>query len=203
MRGSIASLKITDSESYANAAEMVKGFKAIQDKIKADFKEPKKLAHAAHAAICAQETGHLNKTEDAIKQIKTDMLAWSIAESKRIAAENLEAERIAKDKVVSEVIETADKLERMGDSAGAEAVLNEPVRYVPPPVVPSGALKIAGIKTGMTRKYEIVKESLIPREYLKPDETKIGRVVKAMGTKIEIPGVKIWEEPTMSVRGAA
>lgn len=40
--------------------------------------------------------------------------------------------------------------------------------------------------------FEIVDESLIPREWLCPDETKIGRAVRGRLVK-EIPGVKIYE----------
>ena len=40
--------------------------------------------------------------------------------------------------------------------------------------------------------YEIVEPNLIPREYLMPDETKIGRAVRA-GVLAELPGVKIFK----------
>ena len=43
--------------------------------------------------------------------------------------------------------------------------------------------------------FEIVDESLIPRQWLMPDTVKIGRAVRGRVVK-EIPGVKIFEERT-------
>jgi hypothetical protein len=53
--------------------------------------------------------------------------------------------------------------------------------------------------TMMVRKWEIVDIGLVPRDYLIVDAARIGKVVRA-GIPA-IPGIKIWSEETLSVRG--
>lgn len=41
-------------------------------------------------------------------------------------------------------------------------------------------------------KFDVIDESLLPREYLCPDVKKIGAVVKAMGEAADIPGIRVF-----------
>jgi hypothetical protein len=43
-------------------------------------------------------------------------------------------------------------------------------------------------------RFRIINEAIIPRDYLKPDETKIGGVVRSLKGKCKIPGIQIYEE---------
>ncbi|MBF0488461.1 MAG: hypothetical protein HQK98_09895 [Nitrospirae bacterium] len=196
-------LVVSDSESYGNAAQILKGIKALEDQIKADFAEPKKKAHDAHKAVLAQEKGHLDGIADAVKVIKQKMMTWKIADDKRIAAERLEAQRIAKEKAEEEKLKEAIALEALGEMDEAEAVLTAPIPFVPPATVMQETPKVSGIITRKTTKYRIIDAALIPREYLMPDEKKIGGVVRAMGMQTKIAGIEAYEETVMSVRGAA
>jgi hypothetical protein len=42
---------------------------------------------------------------------------------------------------------------------------------------------------------------LLPREYLRPDEKAIGKVVKALKGSTRIPGVEVFDAGTVRVRG--
>jgi hypothetical protein len=42
--------------------------------------------------------------------------------------------------------------------------------------------------------FEITDAGLIPREFLVPDEKKIGQVVTALGEKANIPGIRVWNQ---------
>lgn len=44
-----------------------------------------------------------------------------------------------------------------------------------------------------TKKFKIVNEALIPREYLIPNEVAIGAVVRALGFAANIPGVEVFD----------
>lgn len=57
--------------------------------------------------------------------------------------------------------------------------------------------KQKGVSLREVTKYQIVDESLIPRQFLCPDETKIRHAVAA---GIEIPGVKVFTEKSVAVR---
>ncbi len=61
-------------------------------------------------------------------------------------------------------------------------------------------IKIAGISGRQEWDFEIADASRIPREYLMIDETKIRRVIKALGSEANIPGVRAFQKTVMSVR---
>lgn len=60
-------------------------------------------------------------------------------------------------------------------------------------------------KASFTEKWNftITNEALIPREYLMVDEVKIRRVVKALKADTKIPGVRVFDEGGVSIRGNA
>ena len=60
-------------------------------------------------------------------------------------------------------------------------------------------------KASFTEKWNftITDESLIPREYLMVDEVKIRKVVKALKADTKIPGVRVFDEGGVSIRGNA
>jgi len=64
----------------------------------------------------------------------------------------------------------------------------------PVPDVPT-ASKAQGVTLRDNWSFEIVDESLIPREFLKPDEVKIRSVVIAQKDKTNIPGIKAVNRP--------
>lgn len=63
------------------------------------------------------------------------------------------------------------------------------------------------VSTGMSTsyvqkrwKFAVTDPTLVPREYLMVDETKIGKVVTALKGDTNIPGVKVYEEATIGGR---
>ena len=93
-------------------------------------------------------------------------------------------------------------LEGAGLKLMAEQVLETP-SFVPPVVLP-GAPKLAGSSERTYWKFQITDEAALPREYLMPDEKKIGQVVRAMKEKAvgHIPGVYAYPDQSEAV-GAA
>lgn len=92
----------------------------------------------------------------------------------------------------------AQKLEEQGDKEMADAVLDIPIP-VAPVVIPKHEAP-AGISYREVWRYRISDESKIPREYLVPDDKKIGGVVRAMKGETRIPGVEIYSEQTVAGR---
>ena len=74
---------------------------------------------------------------------------------------------------------------------------------VAPVVVPKSVPKVSGMSIRDNWKFKITNEKLIPREYLKVDEVKIGQVVRALKSATNIPGVEVYNEGTVSGRRAA
>lgn len=90
----------------------------------------------------------------------------------------------------------AEKLEAKGLTDAAEAVRDTAqASVIPPPVLaPAEPPKVQGLGSRKIWKFRIVKAELIPREYLVPDDTKIGGVVRALKDKTNIPGVEVFFE---------
>ena len=90
-----------------------------------------------------------------------------------------------------------EKLNRKAERQGVEAPVLPPATVLPPPpkveVVQTVHTDIGRSTVRKAMKFEVVDPSLVPREYLMPDEKKIGAAVRAK-IVTSIPGVKIWEE---------
>lgn len=70
-----------------------------------------------------------------------------------------------------------------------------------PPAVPQRVRTDIGTTgTSMVHKWEPVDLAQVPIEYLMIDAGKVGRVVKASKGTIIIPGIRVWSEPTITVR---
>ena len=80
-----------------------------------------------------------------------------------------------------------------GEQEEAEAILQEPV-YVPPIIIKKETPKVQGVQFRTVWRFRIFDEELVPREFMRPDEIRIGAVVRAMKGATRIPGVEAYEE---------
>jgi hypothetical protein len=94
-----------------------------------------------------------------------------------------------------EMEKEAKKLEKTGDVEAAQ-VVREQAAVMPAPVVPIAPAtpKQEGSVVKKTWKFAVDNEALVPIEYRTIDESKIRKVVNALGDKAGIPGVHIWQE---------
>lgn len=59
------------------------------------------------------------------------------------------------------------------------------------PIVQREVPKVAGHSVIVTWDFEITDASKLPREYMMPDEKKIGKVVSALKASADIPGIRV------------
>jgi hypothetical protein len=76
----------------------------------------------------------------------------------------------------------------------------KPPLMVEPVILPETTPKVEGISGRQVWKFRIINPALIPREYLIPDERKIGQIVRAMKGETRIPGVEAYAEESVAVR---
>ncbi|MAH46898.1 hypothetical protein CMI37_13795 [Candidatus Pacearchaeota archaeon] len=124
---------------------------------------------------------------EANKVTKQKVLAFRAEEERK----RQEAEAINREK--QELAERERKLaEEKGEAAPAEPEL------VDVPLEPTGRIRtdmgLAGQR--MVKKWEVEDISQVPAMYLSVEAGKVNKVVKAGGS---IPGIRIWEEPTLAV----
>ncbi|MBT9167557.1 MAG: hypothetical protein DDT22_00942 [candidate division WS2 bacterium] len=187
---------IVDNDSYVQAGEIFSAIKELQKKIKKYFKPLKENAHKSWKQICDRENEELEKLTLAIEHLNAEMVKWNIAQEK---IRRLEEERLRQEALQAEEerkLAEALQAEKEGDKEVAEAILGESV-FVPLPVVEKSVPKIAGQTMTTNWRWRIKDERLIPREYLKVDDTKINGVVRALKGNTRIAGIEVYPENSM------
>ena len=195
-------IAVVDAPSYTAAGEWLVNLKGYRAEVAAFCEPVVKAAHAAHKAAVAQRTRLDGPADEAERIVKTAMLDWKRAEDARVAEAQRAMEREARRQAEERQLAEAQAAEEAGDHAQAEALAAAPT-FVPPVFMAPAAPKVAGIATKKTWKYRIVDATQIPRDYLVVDEVKIGRVVRAMGALTRIPGVTVYADEGIAVRGRA
>jgi membrane protein involved in colicin uptake len=114
------------------------------------------------------------------------------AEMMRLALEckAKEAAEKGQSTVAEKLLETAAL--QQAKASEAESAIQDAVPACAPP--PTGK----GVSSRTVAKWRVVDESVVPREYLRLDEKKIGEAVRA-GTS-GIPGIEIYAENIMVIR---
>jgi hypothetical protein len=87
------------------------------------------------------------------------------------------------------------KIEKAIEKGKDVADIAPPVQVAAP--AKSVQTDAGGVTARKVKKHRIVDESLIPDTYWIVDEAKVGKAVRA---GIEVPGVQVWDEETLSVR---
>jgi hypothetical protein len=146
-------------------------------------------------ALIASIIDPLKEAKDIVSRKAT---AWKRAEDERLRQAELQRQADEKKRIEDERLRQAEALAASGDMAIAEKLLEEEIIVVPQAPVVVAAVAGAQIRENWT--FEITDESLLPREYLVPDMTKIRGVVKAMKGQTKIPGVRAFDQGTVAFR---
>lgn len=206
------SLAVTTPAAHMAGQELIVAIASMKKQVTEFFKPMKDAAHKAHKAVCDRETEVLSPLADAQKQLSTKLVAFERqveadrrAEQERLRLEQQKrAEEEAKAEAERLAIEDAIALEDAGDVAGAEAVLANPVpvapRYVPPPVVASVVQRVSGVVAKEVWKARIVDASLIPREWMIPDESALNKHASTRKHLAVVPGVEFYPETAVHGR---
>src|SRR5690606_37870114 len=97
-------------------------------------------------------------------------------------------------------MELAEGLAENGQVEATDAVRAQAAKMQPEVNCESFAPHVTGTAKRVDWKFEIVDASLIPREYLCPDEKKIGAIVKGFKDATNIPGVRVFSQTKVGAR---
>lgn len=212
-------LVISTQRSLELAAEFVRRLAKLKKEIVTTFKDPKEKAWETHKSICEAEKKHLKPIADT-KQIVDSKMAVYVTHQERIAQKiaddkvaaereilRIEAEKQARIEEENRKIDEALKLEYEGKQKEAEAIISEPIKAevktedIQAPVVNIRPQeKIDGIHYRTDWLFEIVDIAKIPRIYMIPNESAIGKIVRINKEKAEIPGVRIYSKKNTIVK---
>lgn len=93
----------------------------------------------------------------------------------------------------------AERYQEKGNGGKAEELLREAVGVS---LVTKPVEKVAGISKRDNWKYCIKDVSQIPREYMIPDEKRLGQIAKASKGLVKIPGVLFYNDPIIASKVA-
>lgn len=200
MLGQAAMLTVKDDASFTAGAEMLLEIKRIAKTVEARFEEPVSMAFKAHRAMTALRDSVLAPFRSAEATIKQKVGAYQIEVDRKRREEADRLRRQAEAQAEAERIAKAQDQMDKGDLKGCEQTLEAPAAPVSVRVETPGAPKVAGISFRDEWKFEITNVNEIPMEYLIPDVVAIGRVVKAMGSRTNIPGIRLFSEKVVAGR---
>lgn len=187
------SLVIQDTPTYLEASTFYKAIDETIQKVRASFDPIVEQAHKAHKEAIAQRDKHLKPLEAAKTLIKQKMAEYNLKLKQEEEERNRKIAEEMKKQEEEMKLAQALALEQAGEKELAEAVLEQPSNIIPltvaKPEIPN-----VGVSFRKVWKFRIVNADLIPREYLKVDEVKIGQVVRAMKDGTNIPGVEVYTE---------
>jgi hypothetical protein len=195
-------ISIKTMDDYIRAGEIMLTIKAIRKKITETFKPIKQKMDAAKQEVLDQERAADAPLKEAEALLSPQIIAWNREQERLRQEEENRLREEARKQEEERRLQEAILAEQSGQKEEAEAIMETPVQ-VAPVVVPKSVPKVAGMSIRENWKFKITNERLIPREYLKVDEVKIGQVVRALKSATNIPGVEVYNEGTVSGRQRA
>lgn len=187
---------IVDDTTFRGAADLLRTFKTYSKRVSDTF-DP--LIKSQNEAV--KKTRETMKTfarpaEEAEGIVKRKMADYQQEQERRAAEEAARLREQAMKEAEERRLQEAIALERAGDKRAAEAAIEAPIVAPPPPIAARPTPKVEGVSFKTAYKFEVTDESIVPREFLKVDEVKLGGYVRSMKAAAidKIPGVRVWEE---------
>lgn len=186
---SLAGYRVTTAEQYQDGAGVLKRIKGAQQRIEALRTAITAPLNAALKAANDLFRAPAQRLLDAERAIKGELARYS-EEQERIRREEQRRADEAARKQREALEQRAAKAEASGKVEKASTLALQAAAVVAP-VIQREAPKVAGIAMREVAEYEVTDASLLPREYLVPDDKKIGAVVRALKLEAKIPGVTV------------
>lgn len=192
-------LSVTTADEFSDAADRLKGIKALMKQVADTFSPMKKSADAAKKAILDQEKKHLIPLEQAESMAKRKMLAYQ-QEEQRKADEQRRKLQAEADEIARKEREAALKMAEKAKKPETKAKYEEQAAMVQAPViqVPVEAPKVAGISVRKVWKARVINAAAVPDAYKIVDEKKLQQYATMMKEQAALPGVQFYSEEVMS-----
>ena len=201
--------KVADQATLTKANEFLLSVKAMRKQINETFDPIIRKAHDAHKEVISKKKTFETPLIEAERIIKGEIGAYMTEQDRirreaeeKARREREEAERKAKEEEERR-LQKAIEAEEAGNIEAAENILNsipsKPEQITTP--IPMKPLT-QGISIQTRWKFRINDVGKIPHEYMIPDEQKIGAVVRATKGQVQIPGVEIYSEDSVSARAS-
>lgn len=185
-------VNIETAEQFEYAAEWLKRNKQTQKTV-TDFYDPiKKELYIPYKKVLDEMNGFIKRLESAERSVKNALGKYQMEQERLRLEEQRKKEEEERRRIEELKLQTAI-------NTGNDNILDMDVP-TPKVIVQSDTPKISGVSFRETWDFEITDASLIPRDYLIPDEKKIRAIVQQLKTDTNIPGIKAVNHATVSAR---
>lgn len=204
---------IDNAEMAAMAADELVSIKSKQKDLDEQRKAFTRPLDAKKKEIMELFDPAVSLLKDAETVLKKAIGDWNETERQRLALERkaqqdeLKRQQVEAEKAAQKAREEAAEAAKAGDEARAgELIVAASAKEAEAEAVQFAALpqvahaKLPGVSERKDWDFEITDPAAIPREYLAVDESKIRRVVKALGAESNITGIRVFQKPVVSVR---
>lgn len=187
----ILALRVVDGRTYelmANGRALLKkAWQFFEDRARPRISE----AHEHWKNLLADLKEDHEEIDKALVYAN-QQLSFYEAEQERVAKlKQAELDAENKRKTDEEKLQLAELAEKAGDHNLAAEILDAP-NEAPPVFVAKDVPKVEGLSFRDDWKFEIIHPDLIPHEYWLIDESKLGKVVRALKETSNIPGIRVY-----------
>lgn len=193
-------IAVKDFSTCEIAGDFLKSLKPLRAEIDNTFDPIISKAHQAHKEAVAQKKKYIEPIDALEKSIKDKIRQYQIEQEKIRKAEE---ERIRKElelKAKKEKEEAALKAIDENKIEEAEKIIEKPIEQPKYSEYQQLKQKTTTTVTVDNWKYEILDPQQVPREYCCPDDKMISMIVKANKGKVNIPGVRVYNEPIVRIK---
>lgn len=203
MMGQALDLVIVDNDDYLTAGTFLDMITARKKAVTELFEKPTKEAASVHKFLTTLRAGLLGSLVQAEELMKSRRGKYR-ADIERKDREDAEAKRKAvKEEQDQQALEEAARLEEIGETEAADAVIERAATAPAPPVyVPSSVPKEQGHSYRKVYKFRVVDPDKIKREFLMLDESKAGAIVSRLGLDAMpiVGGIEVYTEEIEVIR---
>lgn len=191
------SLKIKDDDSFVASWALIERHDTVLKKIHEMFDPFVDGLHKLHKMAVSMRNQFLEPIVGSKEMLLHERGVYRREQERKAQEKRDHDAEVLRKQQAKELKQEAKREEKAGNTEAA-TVLREQAATLPPPVMPVAAAvpKQAGSVVKPVWKFAIENEALVPAEYRVVDESKIRKVVNALGSAANIPGVKVWQETT-------
>lgn len=190
--------EIVDHPGYTVMANYLTTIKALAKKVDEAFDPTIDSIKNSLDTVRASKNRYTKPYKEAEEILKGKLAAYrelkEVEKKERERKLREEAKRLAEEEQKSR----AAALAKAGRTEDARALAARPV--VAPVIIDSTPIvpKIDGISFRQGFSFRVLDEKMVPREFLMVDESRVRRVVDALGMDARIPGIEIFPDTTVA-----
>jgi hypothetical protein len=203
-------LIVRDNATYTQGAELLRGVKALRQKIANTFDRHIAAAYGVHKGLVKEKADAEAPLTEAESIIKRALIAYTTEQDRlRRDEERRLAEEVRRREEEQRLAE-AKAYEDAGLNAEAEEVLAQAMETPSPVVIlPDATPKVEGLSYRVAWKAECISlKSLVAAAahddrllgLVEPNTTALGQMARALREHMQVPGVRIWSEQVAAAR---